>query len=356
MKWENLINYIFLKQKKLKEYIDYKLKSSSTYRFYKNERFFIDIFVISSLIALFQAPGISQAFNNMDLVKDLTKFFIENETWLLLVIYFGLTITTAAYTGIIIFVYWIFFYNFIPYIAIEHEEHQTEEFKNFVSIRKKRWIVCPILFFLIYPNVVLGKEFFFVPFFTNACRIVNPFVSKKLYFDNDGYYNDFLYMHILKIYKNSPYALKLAASYDDALYVNTINFIAGCHLVLIVYQIYEDWIYPFELFVRRNIRRTNSFKFLARNLRTLKNWLKKFLISYDPSFEPFFRRVTDLWKTYIKRNFILLDEEEYDEYYKKKLDSYCKNQAIPGIYIKIFNKYLLEIYNFIKDEISRYKN
>jgi len=356
MKWKNLMNYIFLKQKKLKKYIYFKLESSSTYRFYKEKRFFIHISLISFLIGLLRSPGISQALNNMDLVKDLTKFFIGNKTWLLLVCYFGLSIKIVAYTVMILFVYWLFFYNLVPYIAIEHEEHKTEEFKNFISIRRKRWIVLPILFFLIYPNVTLGKEFFFVPFYTNAILILSPFITKKLYFDNDGYYNDFLYMHLFKAYKDDPNALNFVASYDDALYINTINFIVIAHLVLIVVQIHEDWIYPFELFVRRNIRRTNSFKFLATNLRILKNWLKKFLISYEPSFELFFKEITDLWKKYIKRDFIMLDEEEYDKFYRKKLDLYCKYQAVGGIYIKIFNKYLLEIYNFIKDEISRYKN
>lgn len=333
------------------------LQNSTAYRIYKQERFFIDFFILSIPISLLLNPQVFRTFCDSALIKNSIQFCIEYNIFSILTtcyIILIFCIKVTAFFVIIYFICWLF-YNLVLYVTIEHEEHQTEEFKIFQSIRRKRWIIFPIFFFLLFPNVLLGNDIFIVPFFDNAYKLVDSFVVKKLYLEMDGYYNDFLYIHVLKIYANDPKALKTAASYGDLLYVRSINVVVGFQLGFIAYQIYEDWIYFFELFVRRNMRKTNSFKFIVKTFRGLKNSLKNFIISYDWRLKTAFEDILFFWRKYIKKSLVILDEEEYEEYYKKTLQKFLHNQQIPGAYIRIFNKFLLEIYNFIKDEISKNK-
>lgn len=327
-------------------------------KFYQYNKLYIHLFILVSTIAFFWHPPAFEALCQTFIVKSFLKFCIENDIFSFMTICYVFVVHILKIVvrfGIFFFVCWIF-YNLFPYFFIEHEEHKTERFKHFQRVRKRRWIIGIIIFFLLFPNVLLGKDFIVAPFFDNAHKIIDPFVVKKLYFDNDGYYNDFLYMHILKIYENNPNALKIAAYYDDHLYVGPIVCLTGFQISLIVYQMYDDWIYPFDLFVRRNMRTTKFFRFFVKNFRILRNWLKNFLISYDPFFTIFFEDITALWKKYIKRNFFIFDKEEYEEYYKESLEEYYNTQEALGVYAQTFNKFILEICDFIKDEISRHNN
>lgn len=255
------------------------------------------------------------------------------------------------------FACWIFFCNWIPYMTMRNKEHLTEDFKTFLRIRRKRWIILPILFLLLFPNVLLGQEVIVGPFLKISHSILDLIFDKKLYFENDGYYDDFLYIHILKTYRDSLSALDMAGRYKDNFYNFPLFALTSFQVSYIIDMIHYDFVHTFELFVGRNMRHTPFFKAVVRMIRFLGNWLKNKIVEIDPQFAKYvFPDISWLYQKYIKKYAIIFDEDEYEEYYKKALEKFCKSQQKEGMYIEIFNDFLEEVYDFIKDEISIYKN
>lgn len=292
------------------------------------------IAVDSSIVKIFTIYSKNEAF---------LKWLCAIEWWLIKGI-----IRILLFICFLVFVYWVISKNLIQYLFQQHEEFQSKDFENFQKVRRKRWVYSFLLFFLANPFVLTGQYYIYVPFNHLSLWIIDPYFVKKEYFLKDGYYDDFLYIHIPTfLEKNWPMVQIMVRLYDDV-YIQTIGLILKIIIAYILYKFYHDWIFLFDSFISKNVRKTSTFKELINEFRYWKETIMKIIIMILPFSKDFFF----FYKKKIDRKKLrILDEYEYEEFHKTNIASYYRRQVLTTNLILVTENFFLESFNRPKKEL-----
>jgi hypothetical protein len=246
------------------------------------------------------------------------------------------------FISFLFFIYWVIYKNLPNYLFKTYEEYTTKEFENFQKIRQKRWINFFIMFFLLNPLVLVGQIFIISPFSHLAYWLLSLFFVEREYFLKDGYYDDYLFINIPIIYEKDLKMVAYLVKLEDSFYIKIFSYVIMIIFSLILIKFYFDWFVLFDNFVYKNMRKTSTFNELLNEYKYWKEKILKIVILFFPYSKLIF--------VYIKKivdhqELRILDDDEYEEFYKKNLEFYYKKQFFITNLMLIIENYFSVLFN-----------
>ena len=312
----------------------------------------LEILILETLIYFFIKAKIP-LFTAID--SAILKFFaicLENKDFLIWLCKFEWRMIKGVakvllFISSLIFIYWVISKILILYLSETHEEYQSKDFKNFQKIRRKRWITIFVFFFLLNPSVLTGQSSIVAPFNHLIFWILDPFFIEGEYFLKDGYYDDYLYINIPYIYDKDLKMITYFVKLQDQFYIQTFSYVMMFFFFILVFRVYFDWIILFDNFVYKNIRKTGTFNELLNDYKYWKEVIIKASILIFPYSKIIFLYIK---KIIDHQELRILDDDEYDEFYKKNLGFYYKKQVLVTNLMIITENYIRTLFNLPKKE------
>jgi hypothetical protein len=307
----------------------------------------LEFFIVKALTSIFLKSKIP-LFVSIDFA--IIKFFnvfLENKEFLMWLLDFEWRMIKGVFKvllfiSFLFFIYWVIYKNLPNYLFKTYEEYTTKEFENFQKIRQKRWINFFIMFFLLNPLVLVGQIFIISPFSHLAYWLLSLFFVEREYFLKDGYYDDYLFINIPIIYEKDLKMVAYLVKLEDSFYIKIFSYVIMIIFSLILIKFYFDWFVLFDNFVYKNMRKTSTFNELLNEYKYWKEKILKIVILFFPYSKLIF--------VYIKKivdhqELRILDDDEYEEFYKKNLEFYYKKQFFITNLMLIIENYFSVLFN-----------